>query len=101
MRRTVQPTVNQTVTQKYGNSIGQRFRPLREFTGKARQADGSYTIQSEERWVDLVNRKKYAAAANWDDAPPDLPSGDAGREPRTQPPSALFRHNYSKINWEL
>jgi len=97
--RTVGPKTTITPTQKYGNTVGQRFRPLREFQGRERHGDGTYTDQTREMWVDLVNRKKVPAAADWNDSPPDLPSGDAGRELRCQPPSEIYRQHYAAIDW--
>ena len=39
--------------------------------------------------------------AGWNGAPPNLPSGDPGREAARLPPSETYRQHYQTIDWAL
>jgi len=86
---------NQTATQKYSSTGHKRFVPLREFVAKDEQRN----LCGPEVWHDMHDNKTYYAGDNWEHPPPDLPSGDVGRELRCQPPSRAYRHNYDGIDW--
>lgn len=73
----------------------QRYMPLREFTGK----DAQRQMQGPPVWHDFQRNRSYAAGENWEQAPPRLPSGDPGGEPRCQPPSKAYLERYDMIDW--
>ena len=95
--RMIQPgSRNVTPTQKYSTDGYKRFKALREFDGR----DAHGNLVGREAYVDMHTLRAYPAGPNWQFDPPDLPSGDPGRELRCQPPSRVYRENFGKIDWE-
>ena len=88
---------NISVAQKYSSSIGKRYLPLREFMGK----DVHGAMVGREAWHDMHTNRTFDAGPNWENPPPDLPSGDAGREAFHHPPGQRFRENFGKIDWNV
>ena len=94
--RIVQPgSRNLTPEQKYSASIGKRVVPLREFSGRGRNGE----LQGPCVWHDMHTNRTVPAGENWEQPPPDLPSGDQGRLPSCLPPSERYRTNFAKIDW--
>jgi len=86
---------NQTVTQRYGESIGKRYVPLKEYQGK----DHHGNLIGQEVWHDFRSNTTLPAGPGWETPPPDLPSGDQGRLPSSLPPSEVYRQHYQAIDW--
>lgn len=84
---------NQTVFEKYSSTGMRRFVALREAHGKI--PGGSPVGPCV--WYDMHANRSYPAGENWEKPPPDLPSGDVGKEPRAKPPGQAYRDNYQKI----
>lgn len=92
-----------TPTQKIGSRVSDRYWPVRQVVGK--HADGSFrTIES---FVDMRSggdggEKSVAIDADlgWSGAPPDLPSGDPGKQACYAPASECYRRNYANIRWD-
>ena len=96
---------NQTLDQKVGAKASERYWPMRQMMGKDK--DGKPITQ--EAYVDMHSHAGasgdekliHFGQGGWNDTPPDLPSGDPGRELRHQPPSQQYRENYGKIDWSI
>lgn len=92
---------NQTVGQKIGQRVSDRWWPLRQAAGK--NPDGSW--RTLDAWVDMRSgqdggEKRIAYHEDGHNgAPPPLASGDPGRQACWQPPSAQYRRNYLRIDW--
>ena len=96
--RTAQPSVNQPAHAKRNQTQGyHRYMPLKEFTGKNAKRE----LQGNCVWHDFGSNKSFDAGQNWEKAPPGLPSGDPGAEPRCQPPSEAYREHYELIDWSM
>ena len=93
--RTVLPSVNQKVEQKYSASVGKRFLPLREYMGKDHQGQ----MIGKAVWHDTYLNRSFDGGDAWEKQPPDLESGDQGRLPSYGPPSERYRQQYGKIDW--
>ena len=94
---------NQTVGQKVGSGGFKRFWEMQQVVGK--RADGSCVTQ--EVFVDMSSglggneKDVYVPHEHgWDASLPDLPSGDPGKQPIYAPPSAQYRRNYQRIDWQ-
>jgi hypothetical protein len=95
---------NLTLEQKVGSRVSDRMVPVRQAMGKDRHG----VMQAREVYVDMRSRVGpdgnekvlHGGVGGWSDSPPDLPSGDPGKQACYQPPSALYRQQYDKINWE-
>ena len=93
---------NLTVTQKVGNRVSDRYWPMQVAAGKDRHG----VMQTREVYVDMhsgaVGREKHIVETphGWDSPPPNLPSGDQGRQAYTLPASPAYRRNYDAIDWE-
>lgn len=92
----VQPgSANITAQQKYSTTGHQRFVPLRMFEGKNPIDRGPVT---REVWCDMHRGKIVGMGGkDWEQGPPELPSGDPGKELRCQSPSQSYRANYGAI----
>lgn len=93
--RTVLPSVNQRVEQRYSETVGKRWVPLKEYMGKDRHGN----MIGTEVYHDMHNNRTVPAGENWETPPPDLPSGDQGRLPSYLPPSERYRQHYETIDW--
>lgn len=93
--RSALPTVNQSVGQRYGTTVGKRWVALREYQGK----DANGALAGPAIYHDFHTNRTVHAGEQWEIPPPDLPSGDQGRLPSYLPPSAAYRQHYEKIDW--
>lgn len=88
-------SVNAPASAKYNPTHGfHRYMPLREFVAKD---PVTRELQGPAVWHDFGENKTFYAGNNWEKAPPSLPTGDPGREPRCQLPSRAYREKYAAI----
>ncbi len=93
-----------TVEQKVGSRVSERMYPMRQMLGKDRHG----TPITQEVFVDLRSGRDGGEKTvyypdptlGWSDSPPNLPSGDPGREAGRLPPSQRYREQYAKIDWK-
>ena len=89
-----------TPTQKAGTRASDRWWPMREMQGKDRHGNPV----TKEVYVDIHSgagggeKTTYAPPDGWSGSPPNLPSGDAGRE-GSQRGSERYRQQYAIIDW--
>lgn len=92
-----------TVEQKVPMAGYGRFWELKQAMGKNSRGEMQYA----EAFVDMASGKDggeknvYYHPDGWSGAPPNLPSGDPGRQACYQPPNSLYRLNFQKIDWSL
>lgn len=92
-----------TVDQKIGSRVSERWYPLQQMVGKDRQG----RPLTQEVFVDMRSGQDGGEKTvyyptpelGWSDSPPNLPSGDPGREAARMPPSQRYREQYAKIDW--
>jgi hypothetical protein len=92
-----------TPTQKAGARASDRWWPMREMQGKDRHGNPV----TKEVYVDIHSgaggeeKTTYEPpdGLGWNGVPPNLPSGDAGRE-GSHRRSERYRQNYDLIQWD-
>ena len=90
-----------TLDQKVGTRVSDRYWPLRQALGKDRHG----VMQTRDVFADMRSgHPSGEATIHWgegghSDSPPNLPSGDPGKELYHQPPSEKYRENFAKIEW--
>ena len=91
-----------TIGQKVGSRVSERYWEVRQAVGK----DAKGEMQYLESYVDMRSgqdggeKRLYTDYdRGWSGSPPNLPSGDPGREAARLPPSEQYRQNYGKIDW--
>ncbi len=89
-----------SVEQKVGARVSDRMWPMRQMIGKDRFGQPV----TREIFVDMLSgvggeeKRTYEPDGGWDDAPPNLPPGDPGREGSGRV-SMRYRENWGKIDW--
>lgn len=90
-----------TLDQKIGTRASDRFWEVKQALGKDRHGVMRYA----EAYVDMASSRGgqeptlYVHEDGWNGRPPDLPSGDPGRQFAYQPPSQRYRERYAQIDW--
>jgi len=91
-----------TLGQKVGSRVSERFWEVKQAVGKNSKGEMQYL----ESYVDMRSGGDGGEKAvftdyerGWSGSPPNLPSGDPGREAGRLPPSETYRRNYAKIDW--
>lgn len=90
-----------SVEQKVGTRISDRFWPMQQALGKDRHGK----MQTAEVYVDMRSgvgggeKTIHGGDGGWNDVPPNLPSGDPGKQAAYQPPSERYRQRYTLIDW--
>ena len=93
-----------TLGQKVGARVSERFWEARQAVGK----DAKGEMQYLESYIDMHSGQDGGEKTfytdydrGWNGAPPNLPSGDPGREAARLPPSQRYREQYEKIDWRI